>query len=240
MTWGWRVAGVLVPVALAVALITTNVRLATGSITLWDALFERHHVAERTGIAPGDLRNVGREVQEYFDGDAEPFQVVARVQGQERPLFSRQEALHMSDVRGLFHLTWRVQEASILFLALMVGAAFLRYRRRAWSDVGRWARHGAVLAGVFVVAVGLISAVAFGPLFDLFHNIGFRNDLWQLDPNRDFLVMIFPFGFWRDITLLIGVATLVEAAVLFGAGRLLGNLFLGRGVPLASPRGESR
>ena len=218
MTWGWRAAAVLVPVALAVALVTTNVRLATGSITLWDALFDRHNVAERTGIAPAELRNVGRDVQEYLGGDAEPFHVVVQVRGQDR--FSVRASLHMSDVRGLFHLTWRVQEASILFLALMVGATFVRYRWQALSDVGRWALHGAVLSGVFVVAVGLISAVAFGPLFDLFHNIGFRNDLWQLDAG-DLLVMIFPFGFWRDITLLIGAATLVEAALLFGAGWLL-------------------
>ena len=34
--------------------------------------------------------------------------------------------------------------------------------------------------------------------------------------------------------------SLVEAAALFGAGRLLGTLFLEKGVPLVSPREESR
>ena len=43
----------------------------------------------------------------------------------------------------------------------------------------------------------------------------------MFDPRTDYLVQVFPFGFWRDITLLIGAVTLVGAAVLWGMGAAL-------------------
>ena len=221
MRWSWRIAAMLVPVAIALALVTTNVWLAVNSLTLWDALFDRYDVPQRTGITSEGLRSVGQQLQDYFDSDEEPLQVVANVRGAERPLFSNREALHMKDVKGLFHLTFRVQQASVLFLLLMAGGALFRFRGGVREVLSRWAQHGAALSAALVVVVGAVSVLAFGPLFELFHRISFRNDFWQLNSSTDFLVMIFPFGFWRDITLLIGLATLIEAALLFGLGRLL-------------------
>lgn len=231
MGWRWRVLGVLAPLALALFLITSNVRWALNSPSLHTALFERHSVSERTGIAAADLESVARQVEEYLTTDKEPLEVLAEVRGVERSLFSLRETEHMADVKGLFDLTFRVQEAAALFLLLVSGAAAYRYRRDTWRLLGGWARRGALLTTALIAGVGLISAVAFGPLFTLFHRIGFRNDLWQLDPRTDFLVMVYPFGFWRDVTLLIGLATPVEAALLFVAGWLLARRARGPRAP---------
>ena len=226
--WSWRVAGVLVPLAMLLLLVTTNVGWATNSLSLYSALFERHHVAEHTGITEDDLRSVGAEIQEYFRAQEGPLQVEAEVYGLRGPLFSEREAAHMADVKGLFHITWRVQGASALFLVLMVAAAALRLRRNTWVLAAQWARSSALLTLGAVISIGAVSAVAFGPLFTFFHRLGFRNDLWLLDPRTDLLVQIFPFGFWRDVTLLIGIATVVEAALL---------LLLAKGIALLLKRG---
>jgi integral membrane protein (TIGR01906 family) len=219
--WSWRLLGVLAPVAVVLVLVTTSVRWATNSLPLYDRLFERHGVAERTGITPQGLRSVGAQIQEYFATDVEPLQVEAEVYGLLRPLFSRREALHMADVKSLFRVTWRVQGASALFLLMVAGATAARLRGHAWPIVAKWARNGAILTGTAVVVIGAASAVAFGPLFTLFHRLGFRNDLWVLDPRTDYLIQLFPFGFWRDVTLIIGVAALVEAALLLVVAHLL-------------------
>ena len=225
MDWRWRVLGIMAPLALALLLITSNVRWALNSVSLHTALFDRHNVAERTGITPTDLDSVARQVETYLTTDTqEPLEVVTRVRGVERFLFSQRETELMADVKGLFDVTFRIQEASALFVLIVAGAAAYRFRRSPWRVLGSWARRGALLTGALVAGIGLISAVAFDPLFTLFHRLGFRNDFWQLDPRTDFLVMVYPFGFWRDVTLLIGVAILAEAMLLFLAGRLLARM----------------
>ena len=229
MGWRWRVLGVMAPLALALLLISSNVRWALNSVSLHTALFDRHNVSEPTGIAPGDLESVGRQVETYLTTSTdEPLSVVTEVHGEERSLFSPVETEHLADVKGLFDLTFRIQEASALFLLLIVGAAAYLLRPSPWRVLGRWARRGALLTAGLVASIGLISSVAFEPLFTLFHRLGFRNDFWQLDPRTDFLVMVYPFGFWRDVTLIIGIAILAEAALLFLAVRLISRRLLAR------------
>ena len=69
-----------------------------------------------------------------------------------------------------------------------------------------------------MLVVGLASLVSFRPLFTLFHQLSFSNELWQLDPATSYLVRMFPLGFWRDATLLIGLASVVQALFLAAVG----------------------
>ena len=49
-----------------------------------------------------------------------------------------------------------------------------------------------------------------------FHLLVFSNDFWQLDPARDYLIMLFPGGFWYDVTIDCALATAGLAAVIGG------------------------
>ncbi len=64
-----------------------------------------------------------------------------------------------------------------------------------------------------ILAVGLISLGGFDALFLKFHQISFRNDLWQLNPNTDYLLMMFPQGFWFDSTALVAAITIIGSVV---------------------------
>ena len=55
---------------------------------------------------------------------------------------------------------------------------------------------------IFVVA----SLFNFDRLFLQFHLLSFSNDLWLLDPSRDYLIMLFPQGFWYDMAIYCGLA----------------------------------
>jgi integral membrane protein (TIGR01906 family) len=213
----WRIVGVLAPIALLLVLVTSNVHWASNNLPLYTALFDRNNVTLRSGITTEGLRAVGQDIQDYFNSDTEPLLVMAEVNSQRIILFSDQEVEHMADVKGMFHLTWQVQRGSALFLLLMGAIGAMRFRSAAWSLVGRWMRNGAALTIAAVLILGTISTVAFGPLFTAFHRLGFRNDLWLLNPRTDPLVQIFPFNFWRDVTLLIGIATIVEAVLVLVA-----------------------
>lgn len=218
----WRVAGWVAAVALGLLLVTTTVRCAAESLPLYEALFERHSVSERTGITPEGLAGVGRQVQAYFASSSdEPLDVTARVHGVPRTLFNENEVSHMADVKALFLRVYRVQWMSAALLGVLALAAAWRLRREAYLVVASWLRRGSALTAAAILVLGLLSVVAFRQVFTVFHYIGFPQGNWMFDPRTEYLVQVFPFGFWRDITLLIGVAILLEAAALWGVGGAL-------------------
>ena len=219
-----RILMAMVPIALFLFLLTSNVRLASTSLNLYSFLFDRYEVAQTTGILPDDLTVVGKEFINYFSNDAELLMIEAPVFGVRQPLLSEKEAKHMLDVKNIFNLTFRVNEGSGIFLGIILAIASLIAKRRYLWELGVWIQWGGLMTILLVLIIGLISLVAFGPLFVLFHEVAFRNDLWMLNPNTDYLLKLFPFGFWRDITLMIGLATLLEAVVLFIAARYFARL----------------
>ena len=218
----WRIAAWVAPVALGLLLVTTTVRCAAESLPLYEALFERHSVSERTGITPAGLAHVGREVQAYFaSGSDAPLSVAVQVYGVPRTLFNENEVSHMADVKALFRRVYRVQAVSaVLLIALGLIAAW-RLRREAFLVAASWLRRGAMLTAAVVLVLALLSVVAFRQVFIVFHYIGFPQGNWVFDPRTEYLVQVFPFGFWRDITLLIGAFILLGTAIAWGMGGAL-------------------
>ena len=112
----------------------------------------------------------------------------------------------MRDVKGLVKGVYRVSEISALYLLLFIAGGFALRRRAFLPTLGRLLRwSGGIILGL-VLLVGLGSLVGFDRLFLAFHLISFSNDLWQLDPRRDYLIAMFPQGFFLDATLLIAFA----------------------------------
>ncbi len=218
----WRIAGWVATVALGLLMVTTTVRCAAESLPLYEALFERHSVSERTGITPEGLVHVGREVQAYFaSGTDAPLSVTVQVYGVPRTLFNENEVSHMADVKALFRRVYRVQAISAVLLTALVLLAAWRLGREALGVAASWLRRGSALTAAVILILGLLSVVAFRQVFIVFHYIGFPQGNWVFDPRTEYLVQVFPFGFWRDITLLIGAFILLEAAVAWGAGGAL-------------------
>jgi integral membrane protein (TIGR01906 family) len=78
-----------------------------------------------------------------------------------------------------------------------------------------------------VILVGLLSLMDFEALWTRFHQVAFRNDLWQLDPSSDYLIMLFPEPFWFTATLRMATSVAVQTLLvgLVGAGLILSQRF---------------
>ena len=88
---------------------------------------------------------------------------------------------------------------------------------RAWSAI-RTGLRGLIVA---IVVAGAISAVAFDTMFEIFHQLFFPAGSFTFDPRTDHLVQLFPFDFWSETTIVLGVVIVVVAAILsVAAGRL--------------------
>ena len=170
---------------------------------------------EYTAIERDELLSAGRQIRDYFNNDADLLEINVVVRGiRVSNLYNEREVLHMRDVKGLVKGVYRVSEISALYLLLFIAGGFALRRRAFLPTLGRLLRwSGGVILGL-VLLVGLGSLVGFDRLFLAFHLISFSNDLWQLDPRRDYLIAMFPQGFFLDATLLIAFAIIVQSAAL--------------------------
>ncbi len=126
-----------------------------------------------------------------------------------RAFYGANELAHLRDVRAVFV---GVRVASVVAALILVASGLGLARRRL--------RLAALLVAGIVAAVGAAAAVAFEPLFLLFHEVFFPQGNFLFDPARDNLVILYPEGYWSGVTLRLG-GTVVAVALVVAALTLL-------------------
>ncbi|MDA1188534.1 MAG: TIGR01906 family membrane protein [Chloroflexi bacterium] len=197
-----------------VFLITSNVRWVIAAPFLYSYGFDRYDIPERTGIERSELLSAAGQIREYFDNGEEFLDVRVTQNGITRSLYNEREILHMKDVKTLVRGVYLIHVSSAAFIGafILIGLWFLR--RQFIPYLARFAALGGVLSVFLVGLVGVVALAGFDQLFLQFHLISFSNDLWILDPNSDYLLMMFPEGFFFDATMWIAGSTVVEGIIL--------------------------
>lgn len=201
--------------AVPLLLITANVRWVVNFPLLYSYGFDRYSISEQTGIEHTELVSAGRQIREYFNNNNEFITVSVTRYGKRVPnLYNQREIFHMKDVKSLLQGVYNLQEiTAIVFLLLALLLLIMQRNGYGTRMVCSLALGGGITLGL-VVLVGLGSLLLFDRLFLLFHLVSFNNDLWMLDPSRDFLIAMFPQKFFFDATMLITAATIIEAVLL--------------------------
>jgi integral membrane protein (TIGR01906 family) len=220
----WLRAGVSAAFVAAVVLglISVNLRSLVLDRDFMLRGFADNHVADTTGLDRPQLEAIASAFVAYFTAPPGQLQMEVVVHGQHRPLFNQREVEHMEDVQRLvqFFLNLLPLALAVLALRLLVALAL----DRGVAALGRDVLIAIGLMVGIVVLVGIAAAVDFPTLWTLFHEAVFRNDLWQLDPSRDYLIMLFPEPFWYAATLRLALGIALQSAVLalvgFAAWRL--------------------
>ena len=137
----------------------------------------------------------------------------------------------MADVKRLVQWVYVLCLVAGVYLLAATAWGFTSQRRRfvRWlAQRGLW---GGCLTLGLVVAVGLFALTGFYSLFLKFHQLSFANDFWLLDPRTDYLLLLFPQGFWFDVTMRVVALVVAAAAVLTAAcgGYLLRRRWLAGG-----------
>ncbi|OGO51540.1 MAG: hypothetical protein A2148_01285 [Chloroflexi bacterium RBG_16_68_14] len=211
-----QIAALLFIIALPIALITTNVRIAVNEPRLYEYVADRYDTPATTGIAREELLRASAALRAYYNNDEESIFVRVQKDGEPISLFNPRETAHLRDVKTLFQASFRAQEAAVVFVLAYVVAVFIWAREGSLRTLARQLLLSGLLGLAVIGVVGAIAVSGFDQSFEQFHLIAFDNDLWQLDPDRDRLIQMFPDQFWRDVSLWIGIATLAELAVLAG------------------------
>ena len=206
-----------VPAALLL-LVAGSVTWAVNDPGLYHNGFQRYQVSARSGITDADLLDIGADLRRYFNTGAEPLAVRASIYGIEQDVFSRREILHMHDVKRLVRGTYWVALGSALWVAATLAVGFVINGRAYIGTAARLSAWSGAVTLVAVFGVGLTVVVNFERLFLLFHQLSFANDLWILDPRTDYLLILFPAGFWFDATMRVALTSVLGALLLMSVG----------------------
>lgn len=200
---------------LPLLLLSASIGGAANSPALYRYGFDKYEVSRTTGLSDAELDGAARGLIHYFNSGEEYINVTVVKDGQTFSLFNEREAIHLEDVKGLFRLDYWIFLGTLLYsLAYTVFFLWLGGRRRVALGL-IW---GSGLTLGLMLLLGLSAMLNFDQLFLQFHLLSFTNEFWQLDPSRDYLIMLFPGGFWYDATLFITSATGVGAVILGGVG----------------------
>ena len=178
--------------------------------------FRDNQVALSTGLDEPQLERIADAFVAYFQGPRGQIQLQVTAFGQSRLLFNDKEVTHMEDVQALIQWFLRLQivAAGVVLVRLAFAVAF----DRAAVPVGRELLWSTGLIVGLVVLIGVLSLIDFDALWTRFHQIAFRNDLWQLDPSRDYLIMLFPEPFWFTATLRMATSVALQTLLVAALG----------------------
>ena len=201
---------------LPVLLLTASLSTAANCTGLYRYGFDKYDITRVTGLDISELNRVADGLIDYWNSGDEYISLAVTRGGESFQLFNEREVGHLKDVKGLFRLCYYVLSGVLVYALVYFGIVFfwLRDRRRlAFGLVG-----GGGLTLVLMLALGLFIAIDFDRFFLQFHLLSFANDLWMLDPTTDYLIMLFPRGFWYDAALFCALATAAGAIILGGIG----------------------
>jgi len=129
------------------------------------------------------------------------------------PFYQPSEAAHLRDARFVLYAF-----ALLSLTAAALALINLTRRRRdaaAWRALGRGA--GALAAGVAVV--GILFALTFDLMFELFHRLFFPGGNWAFDPTSQRLVQLYPIAFWQVTVGALAVLAIAGGALVWWVGR---------------------
>ena len=200
---------------LPLLLLTASLCGAVNSIGLYGYGFEKYNVGQTTGLAQPELKKAATGLIRYFNSDEEYISLTVIKDGEPFTLFNHREIAHLKDVKGLVWLDYWVLLGTLIYALGYAGVSLWRkdQRQLAWGLVG-----GSGLTLALMLALGLGTLLNFDRLFLQFHFISFANELWRLDPTKDYLIMLFPQGFWYDATTFCILGAVAGAVVLGGVG----------------------
>ena len=203
------VARVVFILCIPFLLFTAAVAIAFNSLSLYEYGFDKYDVVSTTGLARTELVKSAEALISYFNSGEEYIDLVVERDGVEFELFTREESIHMKDVKGLVRLDYGVLIGTF---AYVIGyAGFYLYRRKDGGLIARNLLIGSGVTLILILALWLGSLWNFDRLFYQFHLLAFSNDFWSAE---GYMLKLFPGGFWYDVVLFCALGMAATAVVL--------------------------
>jgi integral membrane protein (TIGR01906 family) len=199
-----RIADVWIALATALAILALVLPLFLNP--LWVSFEQgRADASAWTGFSEPELRSATDAILADLVVGPPDFDVTVA----DQPVLNERERSHMRDVRSVFIGFF------VVALLALVGALVIAARRRGGERAASWraVRAGALGLVVVLVVAGVVSLVAFDALFETFHRLFFAGGSYSFDPSTERLVQLFPFRFWQETAIAVGIVCIAVALI---------------------------
>ncbi len=210
------VAKWLFVLCLPILLLTASIGWAINSHWLYEYGFEEYNVSQTTGLAEVELEKAATGLISYFNSGEQYISLSVIKNGETFELFNQGEVIHLMDVKGLIWLNYWVLAETLIYVLIYAGFSLFWQRGKYWRQLARRIVSGSGITLALMLAIGSGILLNFDQLFYQFHLLSFSNELWQLDPSKDYLIMLFPGGFWYDAAIFCALAPVGLAVILGG------------------------
>jgi len=147
-------------------------------------------ITERTSLEIEEIRKINSQIKNYFFDEKEFLEI---------SIFNEKEIYHMKDVKDIINNLFLYGKLSSVVFVIITLICVKKYNVRIYSVF----KASSIVYSAMLLALAIGFLISFNKLFIIFHEIAFSNDLWKLNINEDYLLMMYPENFFRDIALLI-------------------------------------
>ena len=165
-------------------------------------------ITERTSLEIEEIREINSQIKNYFFDETEFLEV---------SIFNEKEIYHMKDVKDIINNLFLYGKLSSVVFVIITLICVKKYKVRIYSVF----KASSIVYSAILLALAIGFLISFNKLFIIFHEIAFSNDLWKLNINEDYLLMMYPENFFRDIALLILIFSICINFFLFFAFKSL-------------------
>ncbi len=177
------------------------------------SFYEREYASMNTAqdldMSHDDLMKATETLLDYLQGKRDDVKTKITVAGWVCEAFNERESQHMVDVKGLYQFALTLRMVSLVCLVVSLIVLWRQKKQEMWMMLA--AAYGKCAIGFlgFVAMLGIWAFCDFTGLWESFHRLFFRNDLWLLNPHTDLMINMFPEDFFFHMVIRIAITFLV-------------------------------
>lgn len=189
---------IFLPIFILLQIINTSVF----NIKFYDKKYKEYGIEKITGKNSEELIVVTEDLLNYLKEE--------ELELEYKELYSNRDIIHLVDVKYLFQKGFIIRKLSFILSVFSIIFLYFKDKRYLYKSTF----YSSIISIILMLLIFVFSYIDFDKLFTYFHLALFDNDYWILDPEKDFLIKLFPEGFFIDIfgkitLLFIGVMAII-------------------------------
>jgi len=177
-------------------IISGSLNFIVRSSLIYDYNISTYSIEKRTSLSLEKIKEINLEIRSYFFNEKELLDI---------DIYSDKEILHMKDVKSVMNFIFDLGKILSIVFCILAFVLYSYFRIYIYKLIF----YSLSLFLSILMFLGTSFLLFFQELFIIFHEIAFNNDLWILNPNEDYLLMMYPEDFFRDVAILILVTSFI-------------------------------
>ncbi len=190
---------ILFALSIFILVITSVVRFFATEPIVQDTLMDYSNVEQKTNFTKAQLQTTTIAMSEYLSNKTDLLDIRMQSSSGSLALFSPKEILHMQDVKKILLSIYSLQLITFFYVIIYIAVMLIIRKKEGMRDIFSDLLITGLVSNILLITLGILLYFSFDRYFIYFHEIAFNNDYWILDPNKDFLIKLYPIKFWNLI-----------------------------------------